>query len=118
MSDEMLAPVIPQHEARFIHELSKSADYIPGFFLFLDLAIVALRALCQSGASAEVRSFAYNFSPPLNSLLMGYPNADLPPYLSPIFEHLLKCCEKRLSAVEVSADHRLFNTPFPLNERT
>ncbi len=114
----MPTPPIPQHEARFIHELSKSADFIPGFFLFLDLAIVALRILCQSGASADVRGFAYKFSPPLHSLLIGFPDADLPSYLFPIFRHLLTCCEKRLLAVEVSADHRVFNTPFPLNERT
>ena len=54
------APVIPQHEARFVNELSKSADFIPGLFLLLDEAILGLRELSSVGTTVKAREFAFN----------------------------------------------------------
>jgi hypothetical protein len=110
------APMIPQNEARFVNELSKSADFIPGLFLLLDKAIVGLRELSSVGATVAVREFAYNYSPAIYYLLNGYASEDLPPYLFPIFHHLLALCEKRMLDIELTHDQRQF-TEFPASER-
>jgi hypothetical protein len=110
------APKIPQHEARFVNQLSKSADFIPGLFLLLDKAILGLRELSSVGATVEVREFAFNYSPALYSLLNGYSSKELPSYISPIIKHLLVLCERRMLAIDLSPDQRQF-TNFPASER-
>jgi hypothetical protein len=51
------APTILQREARSVNEFSKSADLIPGLFVLLDKAIVALRELSNVGVTVKVREF-------------------------------------------------------------
>jgi hypothetical protein len=74
----MVTKTIPQNESRFVNEISKSADFIPGLFVLLDKAILGLRKLSSVGATVEVREFAFNDSPALYSLLNGYPSKELP----------------------------------------